>query len=73
MPYVEIREDRCKGCGLCVNFCPKSVLRISGHLNARGYYIAEQFDREHCIGCAVCARMCPDVAIAVYREEVQKV
>ena len=69
MPYIIVREDRCKGCQLCVQFCPKQVLRISDRLNAKGYFVSELFDKDGCIGCGICYRMCPDVAITVYKEE----
>jgi 2-oxoglutarate ferredoxin oxidoreductase subunit delta len=71
MPWVTINEERCKGCSLCVNFCPKQTLAIAEHLNPKGYYPAEQVKKEACIGCSFCVRMCPDVAIAVFREEKQ--
>lgn len=35
-----IDEDRCKGCGLCVEFCPFGHLRIDEHLNVAGYHPA---------------------------------
>lgn len=69
MPWIEINEDRCKGCGLCIHFCPKQVIGVADHLNAKGYYPAKLIDQSNCIGCAICARMCPDVAISVYKEE----
>ena len=69
MPYIVVNEKFCKGCGLCVNFCPKKVLRISDRLNAKGYYVSELYDQPNCIGCAMCGRMCPDVAITVYKED----
>ncbi|MBU1022649.1 4Fe-4S binding protein, partial [bacterium] len=30
-------EDRCKGCSLCVEFCPVNVLRLADRINAMGY------------------------------------
>jgi len=27
--YLYIQEDECKGCGLCIEFCPKKVLEQS--------------------------------------------
>lgn len=65
---VEFREAYCKGCGLCVNACPKKILRISKRTNAKGYDVAECVDQEACIGCASCATMCPDSVITVYRD-----
>jgi len=71
MPYIVVNENRCKGCQFCVHFCPKQVIKISDRLNAKGYYVAELFDKSGCIGCGICARMCPDVAISVYKEAKQ--
>lgn len=66
---VKIDEERCKGCGLCVEFCPKSCLGFSKRLNSKGYFPAEfTGDGDCCTGCAICATVCPDVAIEVYRE-----
>lgn len=67
---VVIDEEKCKGCGLCINFCPQKILKAGTHLNAKGYYPAVCIDIEKCTGCAICAIMCPDVAIEVYREPV---
>ncbi len=57
--------DRCKGCGLCVNVCPKTVLEIAEQVNARGYFPAYQARPEDCVFCATCCIMCPDVAITI--------
>jgi 2-oxoglutarate ferredoxin oxidoreductase subunit delta len=64
---IEVLVDRCKGCDLCVAFCPPQVLRLSEVTNAIGYRYAEVY-RDGCTGCEVCARICPDLAILVYRE-----
>ncbi|EEX47565.1 MULTISPECIES: 4Fe-4S dicluster domain-containing protein [Jonquetella] len=63
---ITVNEAYCKSCGLCVAACPKHVLRISDHLNARGYRPSEQFT-EGCIACSMCAMSCPDACIEVYR------
>ena len=62
---VTFKEDLCKGCGLCIEFCPKKCLGFAEHFNAKGYKPAEMKKQEDCIGCAFCFRMCPDVAIEV--------
>lgn len=67
MARVVIKEDRCKGCGLCKEACPKKILNFSCHFNAKGYHPMQCTDQEKCIGCAACARTCPDVAIMVYK------
>lgn len=66
MAKLTFREERCKGCGLCVTACPKSLLRLSNtRLNQKGYTPVELTDPEKCIGCAFCATMCPDCVITV--------
>jgi 2-oxoglutarate ferredoxin oxidoreductase subunit delta len=66
---ITIEIDRCKGCALCVDVCPKGLIQIDKEcVNARGYYPAQLVDPEgECTGCAICAVACPDVAITVYR------
>ncbi|MCB2189518.1 MAG: ferredoxin family protein [Deltaproteobacteria bacterium] len=68
---ITIDRERCKGCQLCIAVCPKKQIKVSGDLNAKGYYPAEFCegeDQEGCTGCSLCALVCPDVAIEVYRE-----
>jgi len=69
MPKVVIEQERCKGCQLCVEFCPPKVLVMSATLNSRGFYSAVLVDEERCTSCAACAIVCPDTAITVYRAE----
>jgi len=66
MPKVSFNIDRCKGCGLCVEACPKKIIELSaGVLNKKGFHPAQITDQEKCIACAFCATMCPDVVITV--------
>jgi NAD-dependent dihydropyrimidine dehydrogenase PreA subunit len=53
----------CKGCGLCVAFCPVQVLA----LDAEGYPIVVA--PEKCTACHWCDTHCPDLAIVVKRIE----
>ncbi|MCL6614151.1 MAG: ferredoxin family protein [Firmicutes bacterium] len=69
MERLVIDEERCKGCELCLNFCPRGLLRLADRLNGQGFKPAEISDQARCTSCALCARMCPETAIAVYREE----
>jgi 2-oxoglutarate ferredoxin oxidoreductase subunit delta len=64
---VQINKTLCKGCSLCVEFCPKKSLIMSKKLNAKGYFMAQYEDGKGCTGCATCALMCPEIAIEVYR------
>ncbi|MDJ0915998.1 MAG: 4Fe-4S binding protein [Desulfobacterales bacterium] len=58
-----INMDWCKGCGICVEFCPTSVLELN------------QADKvvpvrpEDCIACKLCELRCPDLSIEVVTEE----
>jgi 2-oxoglutarate ferredoxin oxidoreductase subunit delta len=65
---IVIEEDLCKGCGLCVDACPKDILKIDeGKRNAGGYHPVGITLQDECISCALCAEICPDVVIEVYR------
>ena len=66
---VTVEKNRCKGCGLCVNTCPKQVLAMSKEINDKGYFFACPENQQACIGCRFCAFMCPDVAIRIEQEE----
>lgn len=56
-PLIDTQE--CKGCGRCIEACPKHVLRFSTRFNARGVHYAE-YTGEGCIGCCACYDNCPE-------------
>lgn len=64
-----IMEDRCKGCGFCVEYCPNTVLKISEKYNAKGYHPPELVDEHECRYCGFCQLVCPDFAIFCIEEE----
>ena len=69
MNKVTIREDVCKGCGLCVSVCPRKYWSCKKRCSTqRGAHPAGVTEPEKCIACAMCATMCPDVAIKVEKE-----
>ena len=70
MNKITFRQDRCKGCGLCVDACPKHLLALNAQtVNAKGYHAAYIADQSACIACAMCAVMCPDLVITVEKED----
>lgn len=53
---LTVINDWCKGCGICVEFCPKNVLEMKdGKVDIK--------DLESCIQCGQCELRCPDFAI----------
>ncbi len=67
MPEVKVNEERCKGCELCIVFCPKQVLQLSAKFNSKGYHYPEFSRPDSCTGCAICGWMCPEVALEVFK------
>jgi 2-oxoglutarate ferredoxin oxidoreductase subunit delta len=60
---VEVNREFCKGCGICVAFCPKGVLDRDEHEKAVVKH------PEECNACTLCELRCPDMAIEVRSEE----
>lgn len=56
---VEITEEWCKGCDICVKMCPERCLRLNDRL------IAELALPDLCTGCQMCEWLCPDFAISI--------
>lgn len=66
---VQIKDNLCKGCAICVEICPKKVLAMSKEPMASGYLLAQVVDQKKCIGCMECELHCPDLAIEVKSEK----
>ncbi len=67
-PKKKLKEHRverqwCKGCGICVHFCPKNVLALDAEQKAQAVRPGD------CICCRLCQDRCPDLAIEVICEE----
>ena len=62
---VYLIPGRCKGCELCIHFCPEDVLERSTGMNARGYHyptIAAGTENA-CVHCEFCTLICSEFAI----------
>jgi 2-oxoglutarate ferredoxin oxidoreductase subunit delta len=68
-PRLEINLERCKGCGYCVEFCPRGTLEISKDLGPKGYSSVTVADQSKCLGCGLCEAICPDFAIHLVAEK----
>ena len=53
-----INSDWCKGCGICVEFCPKQALELSDEK-------VQRKEGADCILCGMCELRCPDYAIYI--------
>lgn len=69
MRNIFINADYCKGCLICVESCPKKVLKTASSISARGYTLPHVSSPEKCNGCGICEIVCPDFAIAVEKED----
>jgi 2-oxoglutarate ferredoxin oxidoreductase subunit delta len=73
---IHIIKERCKGCGFCVEYCPKDVLELSAEFNTKGYHPPQVVKENTCVHCGLCEMICPEFAIFVTekpKEEVKKV
>ena len=62
---VELRQDWCKGCYLCIEVCPiEGIFSRSEEIGERGFQVVT-VDPENCTGCMLCELLCPDLAITI--------
>ena len=66
---VHVDTEWCKGCGLCISFCPQGALSLDTQLNKQGYNPVKFSEEKDCNGCKRCQIMCPDFAICVTRNK----
>ncbi|MFA5074268.1 MAG: 4Fe-4S binding protein [Nitrospirota bacterium] len=60
---VVINTEWCKGCGICIELCPKKALIKDKRDKAVWKY------PEKCIRCGLCELRCPDLAITLQKCE----
>ena len=62
---IEVKEDWCKGCNICIERCPVDALEESDKLNRRGVRPPQLKKENDCNCCRLCELICPDFAITV--------
>ena len=65
---IEIRDEWCKGCYICVEICPRSVLEVDQERWVRGFHPVVAARLAECTGCRLCELLCPDLALSVVEE-----
>ncbi len=60
---IVINRTWCKGCGICIAFCPKEALFMDNSGKAEKV-------TEKCTACGVCETFCPDFAIALVKRRL---
>ena len=66
MKTLELNPAWCKGCGVCVEFCPKNALKLAG---GRVHTVPGA----DCIACGLCESLCPDFAVYLVEREGERV
>jgi pyruvate/2-oxoacid:ferredoxin oxidoreductase alpha subunit/NAD-dependent dihydropyrimidine dehydrogenase PreA subunit len=58
MPFVF--PEYCKGCGRCIEACPKHCISLGHEINPLTGLIPIELDLEVCNGCGLCITACPE-------------
>ena len=59
---VFVDEDRCTGCGLCMEACPTGAISVTDGV--------ARIEQALCRECEVCLSACPPGAISAVREPI---
>ncbi|MBA7476151.1 hypothetical protein ES707_11530 [subsurface metagenome] len=59
---IDIDEEKCTGCGLCIPDCPEGALQI---IDGKARLVSDLF----CDGLGACIGTCPEGAICVVERE----
>ncbi len=55
---LQLQEEKCTGCGICIEVCPHNVLALTGNK-------VRIIDKDSCMECGACAKNCAFGAIGV--------
>jgi ferredoxin len=57
---AQIFEEKCNGCGWCINVCPHQIILLTEEKKAI------IFEEDRCIECGACSLQCPSEAILAH-------
>lgn len=60
-------EEKCCGCGACVQVCPKKCIKFVK--NERGFLVLN-VDKKQCISCDACIRVCPEIKLPPMKKTI---
>ena len=70
---IEVKDDWCKGCNICIKKCPVDALEQSDKLNRKGIRPPKLKEVNECNYCRYCELICPDFALTVIPDkEIKK-
>lgn len=55
---LKLHEDKCTGCGMCLEVCPHNVFEMDGNK-------IKIANKDSCMECSACALNCPFQALEV--------
>jgi ferredoxin len=61
---IQVDEDLCIGCGICVEHCQFDALEED---------IIVNIDKKRCIGCGICVPTCPEGALALVKRPAEEI
>ncbi|MFN7966609.1 MAG: 4Fe-4S binding protein [Acidobacteriota bacterium] len=59
-PKVVLQPYLCKGCGRCIEACPKHAISMGTEINQSSGQIPVMIDEEKCNHCGLCISACPE-------------